>query len=74
MRSHCSVHAVHWRRGLFLYYQSKVPGLVGWPDIKVVKDKQYSDLVVTLGMNHSKIVGENQRAAMRELEGYFISP
>ena len=45
----------------------------GWPDISVVKDKQYSDLVVALGMNHCKIGGENQRVAMRELEGYFVS-
>ena len=45
----------------------------GWPDMEVVKDKQYSDLVVALGMNHCKIGGENQKAAMRELEGYFIS-
>ena len=46
----------------------------GWPDIEVVKDKQYSDLVEALGMNHCQIGGKNQRAAMREREGDFISP
>ena len=45
----------------------------GWPDIEDVKDKQYSDLVVALGMNHCKIGGENQRVALRELEAYFVS-
>ena len=43
----------------------------GWPDIEVVSDKQYSDLVVALGMNHCKNGGENQRAALQELEAYF---
>ena len=45
-----------------------------WPSLDMIKQKQYTDIVIGLGMNHCKILndsGESQGQAISDLFGFF---
>jgi hypothetical protein len=45
-----------------------------WPSVAYIREKQYTDIVIALGMNHCRILddnGESQGRAVSELFGFY---
>lgn len=49
-------------------------GMRTWPSVEMIKERQYTDIVIALGMNHCKQLndyGESQGRAISELVGFY---